>query len=100
MDRTTLDQLNEQLLQAVKDDDIEAIKKAIEEGADVNTKNEYGNPLLSVAVWNVNTKLVKLLLENKVNVNATDEDGDRPLHYAAEFKNPEIANLLKQHGGV
>lgn len=63
----TQEQLNEQLLQAIDDFDIEAAKQAIEGGVDVNTKNEYGRTPLCIAKF---------------------------------WGREEIANLLKQHGGV
>ena len=38
----TQEQLNRRLFKAVQADDIEGVKKAIEDGADINAKNEYG----------------------------------------------------------
>jgi hypothetical protein len=33
------------------------------------------------------------------DVNAKEDDGKTPLDYAVLFKHPEIADLLREHGG-
>ena len=42
--------------------------------------------------------VARLLLENGINVNAEDKDGDSPLHSASYSGNLEIARVLLHHG--
>jgi ankyrin repeat protein len=45
-------------------------------------------------------EFAKLLLEHGADVNARDNDGKTPLTIALESKHPDIATLLRQHGGT
>ena len=46
-----------------------------------------------------NIEAVKQHLAAGANVNAKDDVGKTPLDGAIEFKHPEIADLLRKHGG-
>ena len=39
------------------------------------------------------------LLQNKAEVNAKDNNGYTPLHYAAQNSHKEAAALMRQYGG-
>lgn len=97
----TQEQLNEQLIETVKANDIDAVKKAIEDGVDVNVRDKYGYIFLHrAALWG-HTEITKMLLDAGANVNTRNyEYGDTPLALAVEYEQAEIADLLKQHGGV
>jgi len=41
---------------------------------------------------------VKLLLDKGANVNAEDEDGDTPLHWAARYGKTGLARILLRRG--
>ncbi len=71
------------------------IKRLIEEGADVNAKDDNGDLPLHYAVRNDNRDLVELLIEEGADVNTKDKDGQSPLHWA---KSEEIAELLIEEG--
>ena len=75
------------------------VKRAIDKGAKVNTRNKYGDTALMRAVWyNKNPEVIKLLIANGANVNARNKWGDTALMYAAEHnKNPAIFELLLAH---
>jgi len=44
-------------------------------------------------------RMAELLLANKTEVNATNNEGETPLHVAVAKGHKEVAELLRQHGG-
>ena len=86
---------------AAKAGHIEAVKKHLAEGADVNGRGgvfEGDTPLLH-AVMNSRKEIVELLITNGADVNAKDADGFTPLDTAINSQHTEIADLLRKHGG-
>ena len=70
---------------------IEAVKKAIAAGADVNAKGDGGETPLHHAT----TKAVtELLIAEGADVNAKNAEGWTPLHEAALYGDKEISELL------
>ena len=63
---------NPPLFDAVKKGDIEAVRKHLDAGADVNTKDEDGYTLLIEAVSYGSKEIVELLIFNGVDVNVFD----------------------------
>jgi len=73
---------------------IEAVKKHIAAGTDVNAKNSGGwTPLHSVAT----KEIVELLIAEGADVNAKGKVGITPLDLA--YRQPETAAILRKHGG-
>ena len=68
----------------------------IAEGADVTAKGKIGGTPLHNAA---NKEIAELLISKGADVNAKDEYGDTPLDWAIQFREPEIADLLRKHGG-
>jgi ankyrin repeat protein len=55
---------------------------------------------LHVAAWHRQLDIMKLLLENKAEVNAEEANGLTPLQLASQFGyNDEVTAFLRQHGG-
>ena len=82
---------------------IESVKQAIADGADVNEKNADGVAPLSNAAYFGHKEVVELLITNGADVNAKF-DGRTPLDFATHPDNPnknkaELADLLRKHGG-
>ena len=50
------------------------------------------------AVYYGHKEIVELLIASGADVNTRDKDGDTPLDLAIK-RNPEIAELLRKHGG-
>ncbi|MDE0687127.1 MAG: CotH kinase family protein [Candidatus Poribacteria bacterium] len=79
--------------------DVAAMKQALTEGADPNTKDpRSGNTLLATAALMGHTKIVVLLLEHGADVNARSRDDGTALHAAAFLGRPEIVKLLLEEG--
>ena len=91
----------------------EFLQLLIANGADVNAKNEDGmTPLHCAAIgtslnylsrggrYGVDHKeIAELLISAGADVNAQDEDGETPVDIAIMSNQPQIADLLRKHGG-
>lgn len=73
----------ESLQDAAKAGDLEAAKRLLAEGANVNGKDAKGITPLGVAVGFNKVPIIKLLLESDADVEQTDPKGNTALHYAA-----------------
>ena len=89
---------NPPLFDAVKKGDIEALRKHLYAGADVNTKDEDGYTLLTVAVAYGSKEIVELLIFNGVDVNAKNDGGSTPLNIATAQGHKETVELLIFNG--
>jgi ankyrin repeat protein len=77
---------------------IEAVKQHLATGTDVNAKNQHGfYPLVTAASYGHN-EIVELLIAKGADVNVKNR-GKTPLDWAIHFKHPEIADLIRKHGG-
>jgi hypothetical protein len=80
---------------AARGGNIEAVKKYLADGTEVDVKDEDGGTPLYYATGRGHKEIAELLIANDADVNAKTNDGDTPLDYA----NDEIADLLRKHGG-
>ena len=86
---------------ATKAGHIEAVKKHLAEGVDVNGRGgvfEGDTPLIH-AVMNSRKEIAELLISKGADVNAKDKIFGTPLDYAMSTRDSEIADLLRKHGG-
>jgi ankyrin repeat protein len=80
------------------------IKKIVDAGLDVNYRNNANAGLLHATIRNNSIKpekavdYVTFLIENGLDVNATDVLGQTPLIYAIEYNKPQYLELLLQNG--
>ena len=81
--------------------DIEAVKKHLDAGADVNAKDDQfgGTPLHHVTVKG-HKEIVELLIAKGADVNVLDGGGYTPLDRAGLSKQTEITDLLHKHSGI
>ena len=103
--RNTKDRLGRNILcSAAADGGAGIVKQLLQAGVDVNPRsnNEYHITLtptaLHVAVEKNEVKVLKVLLQNGANVNAIDEAGLTPLHWASMLRYSDIAWVLLQNG--
>ncbi len=83
-------------ISAVAGGDIDAAKKFLNAGTDVNEKVQHGWTLLHETAVFGHAEVAKLLIENGANVNAWD-GYETPLDVSDDES--EIAELLRKHGG-
>ena len=69
----------------------------ISRGAELSVRDENGWTPLHGAAYRGHNEIVAALIAKKAEVNAKDVDGDTPLDWAKN--KPEIAALLRKHGG-
>ncbi|KAI9276409.1 hypothetical protein BY458DRAFT_532766 [Sporodiniella umbellata] len=97
----TKDVLDQQLWDAVADNDLASALRALAQGAliDSQPKGKGLQTPLQKAVDNNNETTVEFLLQSQSNVNQQDERGWTALHYAAANNNVRLVlTLLKRHG--
>lgn len=82
------------LLKAVEDGNIELVKKLIAKRADIEAKNDSGQPVIMRAVICEQKEIVKLLIDGGADINATDNYGYTSLIWASFNGYREIAELL------
>jgi pectate lyase len=84
--------------QAVHLGDLEKVKEFLEQGIDINAKDENGQTSLYIAVRNDNKEIVKLLIDKGADANVKDAQGGSPLYIAVSAENNSMAELLIKSG--
>ncbi len=90
------------IIDAIETNDIAYVKHCLDNGVYINTKDEYGRPLLHLAAYHGYDDIAKLLIARGADVNAKDGAGYTPLIFAKAMggsaKSPSIAKILIEHG--
>jgi ankyrin repeat protein len=79
---------------------IDLARLYLSRGANVNCRSDQGASPLEEAAGNGFLDFAKLLIEFKADVNQKDNNGKTPLAIAIQYKQPELAKLIREHGGV
>lgn len=82
-------------IEDVEKNDVQAVKKAIAAGADVNLKDTLNRSLLMLAASMNSLEVAKLLIEDGAELNEKRSDGTTILMWACS---PKMIELLKKHG--
>ena len=86
---------------AVWDGNVEAVRRLVKAGADVDARDPNGTPLLFRPAGrgcSYDVTIVEILIDAGADVNATDANGDPVLHYAAWQRQAETARILIDAG--
>ena len=71
----------------------------IKNGANVNFQDAFGVAPIHGAARTNRLDVIKILLDNKADINLPTTTGkETPLHYAARFNNPDVVKLLLDNG--
>ena len=86
---------------AATEGNIEAAKQAVDDGADVNTKNKHERTPLYQAAAVGNKEIIEILIAKGADVNSKNKAFNKtPIDAANGFiKQPDIVELLRKHGG-
>ena len=92
--------LNSELLGAIRNGDLEMVKRLLEQGADINkATNSAGDTPLYVASEMGHVDVVTILLERGADINkATNSAGYTPLYVASEAGYEEVVKILLEKG--
>lgn len=86
------------LVRAVAHGQPKLVKKLLDQGAEVNQKDEYGETALSHAITSGNVEIIKMLLDKGAEVDEKDEYGETALRRATRGKNVEVVKILLDKG--
>lgn len=93
-----LSQEAELLLDAVRTNDAHRLRRLLQRGYDVESKNLKGNTLMFLAAGRNRLEAVRVLHEFGADVNVTDQDGNSALQAAMRCGGTDAAKYLVEHG--
>lgn len=82
---------------AVKHSNLEMLNLFIEHNADTIVKDNRGQSLLHLAIYQKDEEICAKLISIGLDVNAQDEDGSTPLHVAVELNEIELVKTLLEN---
>lgn len=82
------------LFDAAKAGDLEAVEDFVAIGRDVDEQDEGGRTPLHFAVAYGHAAVARELLSSGASVDAKEQQGNTPLHYACGYGRAELVNLL------
>jgi ankyrin repeat protein len=86
--------LKDELFSSIENGKIETVKKIITKDKSlINSENRLGNPLISAAAVD-QTEISKFLIENEVDVNFANAQGNTAIHYASMNGNLDLVKNL------
>ena len=91
--------LNKQLIEASKKNQVTLVQQLLEQEADPNTKNNSNWTPLMFAANKGHSEVVRLLLDKKADPNAKDNQGWTVVIWAASKGHTEIVDQLIKKGG-
>ncbi|MCB1142019.1 MAG: ankyrin repeat domain-containing protein [Leptospiraceae bacterium] len=93
---------NDYLLFSTEKGYLQHVKKALQQGASVNSKDYFRRTPLMYAVISGNEEIVNLLFLHgaSANINTKDRDGNSALDYARKMKFKKIEKILLEFGAA
>ena len=87
--------MNKILLESAKDGNLERVRRMLQLGADINTRNIWNGTPLYLACQHGHTLVVFYLLSCGANINLKTDSGRTPLDIACTLEFEEIITILK-----
>jgi ankyrin repeat protein len=86
-----------QLLLGVADNNAQEVGRVLQQGVDLDSRNEHNETALMVAAEHGYTAVMKVLLSAGADVNATDDNGWTALMIASINGDPMVVTTLLKH---
>ena len=83
---------------AVKNANFDDLETVMDDGVQVDCRDEYGNTLLILSCQQGNKRMAKFLLRRGGNINQQNNLGCTVLHYCHEYKNESLFEYMKSKG--
>jgi len=96
--RLTTEDSQTPLFVACGQGDVDAVRRLLDEGAEVDRANKYGATPLFVACERGHVDAARLLLDNGADVHKASNKNRTPLHAAAYEGHIDVVRLLLAHG--
>ncbi|MFO0913268.1 MAG: ankyrin repeat domain-containing protein [Pirellulales bacterium] len=74
--------------------DVSALRRAIQDGADINELDEFGTTPLKYAIAEKKAEAALMLVEMGADITSQGKDGSTALHSAIEHKLPKVLEAL------
>lgn len=88
------------IYEAVRADDLAAVKSFLKNGVNVNEKDNEGKTPLHYAAAYASRELVQFLIEQGADINARDGKGRTPMSVAAQMGNSVAEEVLDRAGAL
>jgi len=89
---------DENIVQAVKNKDLNTVQAAIENGSNINAVDSQKRSLLLIATNNADIEMAKYLVQQGADVNQQADNLDSPFLYAGASGQTELVKLFLTHG--
>lgn len=86
------------LLQAVANQDVSALKENLKSNPDLEVRDEKGRTALMIATYDFDNNIAKMLIEAGADVNAQDAMENSPFLYAGAEGNVELLKMCLENG--
>jgi ankyrin repeat protein len=86
------------LIVAVRQNNVKDVAQLLRKGAETNTKDVLGTPLIHMASERGNMEIMSLLIKHGADINQLNRVGQSALAQAARFGQLDIVKLLLQQG--
>ena len=90
--------MNKEWKDATKQNNLEKVRLLLGKGADINSKDQYGQTALMNAAHRGQVELVRLLIEHGADLNTTAKYNLTALMLSLIAGHPEVARLLIEAG--
>ncbi|XP_076061960.1 G patch domain and ankyrin repeat-containing protein 1 homolog isoform X2 [Oratosquilla oratoria] len=81
-------------MQCAQSNDVNGLKKCLDEGVPVNSKDDYGWSLLMIAACAGARQVIQELLLRGAKISTSDKKGNTAMYLAAKMNHPDIVDTI------